>query len=375
MDTGRKIDWLSQEAYIFLNPKFSDQEKTELIDLSNKFSRPGVLWIASSGSSKTVNESVKLVALSKQAFLASAKAVNQHLQATKNDIWLQCLPNFHVGGLSIYARAFLENSKVVDLEKWDSENFCNACEQNQVTLSAMVSAQLFDLVAKKILAPKSLRALVLGGGRLESSLYEKAVELGWPVLPSFGMTELCSQIATAKLDSWKSKDQRLFLLSHIQASVGPDNALKISSPALLEGYAQVKNNQGQWIQSVVDGWLQTQDLVELRGTELVPLGRATNYVKVLGEGVNLDLVQQRFDDLLGTDIDKLRGDFYITAQADDRSGNKIVLVIHVQAAAEVQAKLMMTVKSYNLNVVGYEKIQEIQTVEAISWKRKSPEKW
>ena len=40
-----------------------------------------------------------------------------------------------------------------------------------------------------------------GGGAVSDELYRDARALGWRVLPSYGMTECCSQVATALSDS------------------------------------------------------------------------------------------------------------------------------------------------------------------------------
>ena len=40
-----------------------------------------------------------------------------------------------------------------------------------------------------------------GGGALDPSLYKQARDLGWPLLPSYGLTECGSQVATASLSS------------------------------------------------------------------------------------------------------------------------------------------------------------------------------
>src|SRR5690606_2345222 len=100
------------------------------------------------------------------------KAVNEHLQAQPEDVWINPLPMFHVGGIGIHARAFLQQSKVFPFEgRWNWQNYVAAIQKNKGTLSALVPAQLYDLVAAKIPCPSSLRAVIIGGGHLSDSLY------------------------------------------------------------------------------------------------------------------------------------------------------------------------------------------------------------
>ena len=78
----------------------------------------GHIFVATSGTSGDV----KLVALSKDAILASAAAVNARLGARREDVWCCVLPTFHVGGLGIHARAFLTGSRVINMS-WDANAF------------------------------------------------------------------------------------------------------------------------------------------------------------------------------------------------------------------------------------------------------------
>ena len=230
------MDLFSQGTQIFLNPRWSADEKKILRELSEKFSLKNHFWVASSGSSAEKMSSVKLVALSHAAILASAEAVNKHLQATAQDRWAQCLPEFHVGGIGVEARASLTGAKVYsglrpgDQGKWDPRYCHQILSENKITLTAMVPAQIFDLVQLNLEAPPSLRAVVIGGASLAQDLYKKAISLGWVLLPSFGMTECCSQIATAELESWKKKKRDMKILGHVKARLTPKGFLQIQSP-------------------------------------------------------------------------------------------------------------------------------------------------
>ena len=166
------------------------------------------VWVATSGTSSDAPGRVRWVALSKQAFLASAGAVNAHLAATASDVWAHALPLFHVGGLGILARAHLSGARVVAAVRgrWEPSAFRDAAEGAGATLAALVPSQVHDLVQARLDSPSSLRAVVVGGARLEPSLYRAARERGWPCLPSYGLTETCSQVATASLESLSARD-------------------------------------------------------------------------------------------------------------------------------------------------------------------------
>ena len=130
--------------------------------------------------------------------------------------------------------------------------------RRRATLSALVPAQIHDLVEAELHAPESLRAIVIGGGALSPTLYARARALGWPLLPSYGLSELCSQAATAplsSLDEVLSDMPAPELLSHVEAKLGDDDRLCLKSPALFSGYGLIDQTPGT--ESV--RWLGSQD--------------------------------------------------------------------------------------------------------------------
>ena len=62
------------------------------------------------------------------------------------------------------------------------------------TLASLVPAQLAELIAH---AAGALRAIILGGAAAMPALVDAAVAAGWPVYPSYGLTETFGQLATA----------------------------------------------------------------------------------------------------------------------------------------------------------------------------------
>src|SRR5690349_2705252 len=107
-------DWQSLDNHALLNPRISGAEAQSLMDLFSIVEGlfRSHLFILSSGTAST-EKKLKWVALSKSAFLLSASAVNDHLESDANDVWIHTLPNFHVGGLGIWARSHLSGARVV----------------------------------------------------------------------------------------------------------------------------------------------------------------------------------------------------------------------------------------------------------------------
>ena len=111
-----EIDWNSENSFVFFNEKHN-KKNLFLSSIPRLPFLKSHIWLATSG--RTCQ---KWVALSKAAVLFSAQTVNQHLSVTSADRWGVCLPLFHVGGLSILARADLSRSSYfMYKKKWSAK--------------------------------------------------------------------------------------------------------------------------------------------------------------------------------------------------------------------------------------------------------------
>lgn len=326
------VDWDSEASHLLLNPRMPEQEQERLqsfvVDL------PSHVWLATSGTTGAL----KLVALSKRALLASAAAVNRHLQASSADVWCCVLPRFHVGGLGIDARAFLTGSRVVT-DSWDAHRFA---ERTDVTLASLVPAQVSDLVRAQLRAPRAMRAIVVGGGSLSRESYDAARALGWPLLPSYGMTECASQVATATLQS-----AELVALDHVEIRT-EEGRLAMRGESLLTGYG----TDGGFVDPKIDGWFLTEDLGTLEGRILRIFGRRGDFVKIGGESVDLGRLDAILSSL-GTPQAAL------LAVPDERLGFTIHLVVGLEEDGEGLAK------RYNERVLPFERARQVHRVPEI----------
>lgn len=245
-----------------------------------------LVWILSSGT-QSVNQ-VKAIALTRAAIEISARAVNAHLRARRSDRWLMALPASHIGGYAIEVRARLVGAQTFRLKKWSVQDFTFAIERHRITLTSLVPTQVHDLVRAGLFAPKTLRAVVVGGGALEPELYRQARGLGWPLLPSYGLTECASQVATAPLDSLKTSDfPDLQILKHVQMRTD-EGRVSLRSKAICV-FVATMNSEGQFTLEVPthSGWLRTSDLGEIRGAHFHPQGRGDETLKISGVLVSL----------------------------------------------------------------------------------------
>jgi len=314
----------------------------------------GHIVVETSGSSGEA----KFVCLSRSAFLSSARAVNEHLQVMTCDKWLCALPTFHVGGLAIYARSFCGANEVhAFAEAWHPVTFMKALRSTAATLTSLVPTQVADLVVADVKAPAGIRAVVVGGGRLDGGLERTARQLGWPLLLSYGMTETCSQIATQAIGRCgpsKQAGKGLQLLSHCEARSDVAGRLAIRSDSLFTGYlvggADGKLTLGKPFDE--EGWFITQDRVICKGRRLIYQGRVDRQVKVLGELVDLDQVEAAFRKMLPSDEwDSIA----VEAVEDKRRGSRLVPIFEKRVD---QVRAAQTLRTYNQNALSLERLEE-----------------
>jgi O-succinylbenzoic acid--CoA ligase len=318
------LDFENENSYLLLNPRMPEEERERLRRLMPPLR--GHVFVATSGTTGAI----KLVALSKQAILASAAAVNARLEATASDVWCRVLPRFHVGGLGIDARAHLSGAAVIAMP-WDTHAFAAM----EATLASLVPAQVHDLVSAGLAPPRSLRAILVGGGAFDPGLQARGRELGWPLLATYGMSE-CGSTVTVEDE----------LLSHLDGRGELDGRLAFRGASLFTGYA----SEGGLVDPKVDGWFVTEDLGEVSGRRVRVRGRAADFVKIGGESVDLN----RLDAIIRYIAGEAAA---VVAVPDARLGH----VIHLAAVGPAEG----IVEAFNAQVLPFERIRGVHRVASI----------
>lgn len=349
------IVWEDSSSHLLLNPAYSKGEQDSLQKILQEGSAwPGHLWLATSGST-----SLKWVGLSKQAVLASAESVNRYLASDAQDVWVNPLPTFHVGGLGIVARAYLSGAQLHDYRathpgKWQAEDFYRYLCEKQATLTALVPAQLHDLVRLGLSSPSHVRAVIIGGGAFPPPLFEQGLSLDWPLLPSYGMTECASQAATATFET----RPKLKLLPHLQCRV-EEGRLAFSGPSLLTTYAYLQEGKLRFIDPKVDGWFLSEDRGCIDKGILTMEGRADASYKIGGENVDMGQLENRLQTLkfqLG-----LKADVTLFAQADARLGH----TLHLASDCTSEGELQPLIEAFHKTVLPFERIRGIHLVKEL----------
>src|SRR3954447_14442650 len=143
----------------------------------------------------------KPVELTYGNFRASAAAAQENLPLGPDDRWLCVLPLFHVGGLSILTRTAFYGAAAIVHERFDAHAARDSLESGEATVVSLVATMLRRLRDAGLSRAPALRAALVGGGPVPRDLLEWGREAGLPLLQTYGMTETCSQIATAAAGS------------------------------------------------------------------------------------------------------------------------------------------------------------------------------
>ncbi|MBT8203384.1 MAG: acyl--CoA ligase [Acidimicrobiia bacterium] len=111
-----------------------------------------------------------------------------------DDSWLAVMPLYHVGGFAVTYRMFRSGGTVVLEPEFDAQR--TAEQLASVSYASLVPAMLHAVLEHGVVGVPE-KAVLVGGAPMTSSLHERAREFGLPVVPTYGMSETASQIATA----------------------------------------------------------------------------------------------------------------------------------------------------------------------------------
>ena len=236
------------------------------------------------------------VMLSAPAIEAAAEAANRRLHLQRDDLWLLCLAPWHIGGMAILERTLLQAARVSLLPGFDAETVWARLRQQPVTHLSLVPAMLARLLeqSKQQPPPEHLRKVLIGGGALSSTLYRAAIDQGWPLCVSYGLSEAGSQVATlcTRERDWQPgrvghplNGMQVRIAKTASEEYGP---IQLRGPMLMTGYLNPALQPGVGLEA--DGWFQTNDLGRLdEQGSLQLLGRSD--AMIISGGINVHPAQ------------------------------------------------------------------------------------
>ena len=271
------------ESNIFLIPPYLEDQKERIESIWSNLKLDSHIFIFSSGT--TSKKNLTSYALSKKSLLENAAAVNERLKVTNTDRWLSSLPKYHIGGLSIFARAHLSNSDVYIpvLKLNSSRNIMNELEKYKINFFSLIPQQLYLLVKDNIKAPHYVKGVLIGGDYLPKEIASRAIELGWSLYYTYGMTEACSQIATSFYDPDDEHFIELLPIHLIEGDILKSNSLYTAKISIYDKDFLVDyQKDNQFV--LPDNF----ELLQKDNQWIRPLGRTDERIKIKGRllGIN-----------------------------------------------------------------------------------------
>jgi O-succinylbenzoic acid--CoA ligase len=160
------------------------------------------------------------VVLSLGNVLANAVGCAAALGVGRDERWLCPLPLSHVGGLMVLLRSVVYGTTAV----------IGPADRGDVTIASLVPTQLSRLIQGA--PPPSLRVVMLGGAPADPALLSRARDAGWPVAPTYGLTQACSAVTVAEPGDCETSGRAL---PGLNVSIAPDGEILVAGPTVAGG--------------------------------------------------------------------------------------------------------------------------------------------
>lgn len=141
------------------------------------------------------------VLLGSRQLKTSADGAAHRLDLNQEDVWGLVLSTAHIGGLALVVRAIRLGCGIRLWPKFDAEEVSAALVEGSISHVSLVPVMLglmVDALRTSGRRPSDrFRCVLAGGAHTSAALREAAREASVPLALTYGMTEACSQVATA----------------------------------------------------------------------------------------------------------------------------------------------------------------------------------
>jgi O-succinylbenzoic acid--CoA ligase len=252
-----------------------------------------------------------------EAHYYSALGANRNLPMNHRHRCLLSLPLYHVGGLAVLFRCMMSGTGIVLPEA--GQDPADAVLEHRITHLSVVPTQLIRLLADAR-APqigRQLQCVLLGGAPIPRDLVRRALEAGFPVHPTYGMTETASQVCTTGKTTPTAKRQSTdgAVLDHRMVRVNTDGEILVRGHVLAAGEWRDGSVQPLTLEN---DWLPTGDLGTLEEGYLTVTGRKDNRFISGGENIQPEEIERALQEITGADT------VVVTPRADAEFGARPV---------------------------------------------------
>ncbi len=284
--------WRVGATPVPLNPRLTDAERGPVVEALSavRGGAQALLW--TSGTSGRPRG----VVLTADNLRWSVRAAAGRLGLGPEDVWLASLSLAHVGGLALVARSILLGGTLAAWGRFGAASASAALlgagmpggAIRPVTHMSVVPTQMLRLLDERgdQPPPRTFRCALIGGAQAPLALVRRALDAGWPLALTYGMTEMTSQVATATPEEVREKPDAVGKpLDGVRIRIVEDGEVLVRGPTLAAGYVGTD-------QPLADreGWYHTGDLGELDADgDLRITGRREE--RIVSGGVNVDALE------------------------------------------------------------------------------------
>ena len=313
-----------------LHPRWTEAERARALSqvaASSKLEASHLAVLFTSGTSGTPKGAL----LSRRAFVRAAEASASRLGWEDGDRWLLAMPLAHVGGLSVLVRVLVARRALVIAPPgaFDPHTTIDTLTKQSVTLVSLVPTQLAQLALTGRPAPPSVRAVLLGGAACPPRILARAASLGWRLHTTYGLTEMCAQVSTARAPVRHESEGVGEPLDGVEIEIR-EGRIHVRSPARMDG----------WLDPSLpdpfdaDGFYDTGDLGELdRHGRLFVHVRRDDLIVTGGENVYPAEVEQALVRIDGIEA------ACVVGLPDDTWGQRVAAVVVSSAPIDEPAMI------------------------------------
>ena len=273
----------------------------------------------------------KAAALTWDNLIGAAQASNASINTPGEGMWQLSLPMYHVGGMQIAMRSLLNGNPFIIYRRFDAERILHDARTYGATHISVVDKTLRDLMdtesadAEDAVLP-AYECLLLGGSAPNGTTLRRAVERGLHVRASYGMTETCSQVASASVAA--DYDGALVPLPGcdicvLAADEDGLGQLAVKGPGVFDGYL---NAQAAF---TADGYFLTGDSARMVGRRVQVAERTQDMFVSGGENIYPEEIRAKLLQAPGVT------EAYVFGVADDEWGRRPVAFVEAAAACRM----------------------------------------
>ncbi len=234
--------WSSNDPFALLHPGWTERERENAGALLRRggLGRGDVVFFTSGTTGLP-----KGVVHTRESLFAGAQAIAGHFELAPRDRWFSPLSPAHVGGFAPVLRTLMTGGALVLPSHAGAHMLRGAMLEREVTIASLVPSMLRTLLRDP--AVPSLRLLMIGGDALDEDDLVLAEARGYPIVPTYGMTETGAAI----VDLLTGR-----AIGEAALRAGANGALSVRGPSLFRGYLSETGVESPLDE---DGWFATGD--------------------------------------------------------------------------------------------------------------------